>query len=168
MNKEHQELYNASRHVKDVRENEKIHFVSMVKYQNISIAKASELLMKSYNWGKECMQRYDELGLDGLKILPKSGRPLLLSNIRFKKIIDMTRRENGSVDPKQVMHNIKRKTGVKYHISNIKYQKKTPQILMSARLQKEFMSMQRQHQSATTGHKTLGVKYAYLKSVDLQ
>ncbi len=120
MNKEHQELYNASRHVKDRKEISKIYLVSMVKYQNISIAKASELLMKSYNWGKECMQRYDELGLDGLKTLPKSGRPLLLSNIRFKKIIDMTRRENGSVDPKQVMHNIKRKTEVKYHISNIR------------------------------------------------
>ena len=43
MNKEHQELYNATRHVKDVQENEKIHFVSMVKCQNLTIAKASEL-----------------------------------------------------------------------------------------------------------------------------
>ena len=92
----------------------------MIKYQNITIAKDSELLMKSYNWGKECMQRYDELGLDGLKTLPKSGRSLLLSNILFKKIIDVTRRKNGSVDLKQVMHNIKCKTRVKYPISNIR------------------------------------------------
>ena len=58
--------------------------------------------------------------MDGLKTLSKLGSLIAMKYKILKKIVNMTRQKNSTIDPKCVMYNIEHKTRIKYHIQTSK------------------------------------------------
>ena len=62
------------------------------------------------------LNRFDKLGIEGLKDQPRSGRPPpLISQKKMSKIKQELSENNAGWQAKQVMDIIYKKTGVRYH-----------------------------------------------------
>ncbi len=72
---EREELKEAYRKEKDPRVVARMLAVHMVYVRKAGIDETAAHLMRSARWVRNWLHRYDEGGLDGLRDLPRSGRP---------------------------------------------------------------------------------------------
>jgi len=70
-----EELERVCRGEKDRKVRNGMLAVRMVRVRNLSVEEAVDYLMQCPNWVRNWLRRYDEGGPDGLRDLPRSGRP---------------------------------------------------------------------------------------------
>ena len=75
-------------------------------------------LMRSARWVRNWLHRYDEGGLDGLRDLPRSGRPRRIPRETIEQIVNKTVQPKGT--PAGLQKRIHEETGTKLHITYIR------------------------------------------------
>lgn len=111
-----EQLNNAYRKEMDLDVKERILLVRRVRFDSQEASKVSEReLHKSRWWAYKWLNRFDKLGLEGLKDQPRSGRPPMISEKKMRKIKQEISENMPGWQAKQVMNFIYKKTGVRYH-----------------------------------------------------
>jgi putative transposase len=98
----------------DVRE--RLLLVRRVREDNEQAARvAEEEFHRSRWWAYKWLKRFDKSGLDGLKDLPRSGRPPEVSEEKFAQIRRELSENPSGWKAKEIMNIIHEKAGVRYH-----------------------------------------------------
>jgi len=101
-------------HNVDVRE--RLLLVRRVLVDNEQTARVAEKeFRRSRWWAYKWMKRYAESGLEGLKNLPRTGRPPQVSGQEFAEIKRELSENLAGWKAKEVMNIIYDKTGIRYH-----------------------------------------------------
>ena len=101
-------------HNGDVRE--RLLLVRRVLEDNEQTARVAENeFYRSRWWAYKWVKRYAESGLEGLKNLPKTGRPPQVSGQKFAEIKRELSENLAGWRAKEVMNIIYEKTGLRYH-----------------------------------------------------
>ncbi len=113
------ELEKAYKKEKDGRVRVRMLAVHMVHVRKMSISDAADILLQADRWVYRWMRRYEEGGLEGLRDLPRSGRPPKISPEAMDGILDkvVDRFKTTPAELQQVIH---RETGTKMHRTNIR------------------------------------------------
>lgn len=82
------DLKEAYRNEKDSRIRARMLAVHMVRTRKKSIDETAADLMQSERWVHNWLKRYDEGGLDTLRVLPRPGGPRTVSKATIDRIID--------------------------------------------------------------------------------
>ena len=90
--------------------------VLFVKVDKKSAEEAADLLRCGSNSVRRGVSRFEEAGSDGLRDLPRSGRPHKVSDAIIEGILG----DRNAVTPKEMRHEICSVTGVKYDIGTIR------------------------------------------------
>ena len=85
---EREELKEAYRKEKDPRVVARMLAVHMVYVRKAGIDETAAHLMRSARWVHNWLHRYDEGGLEGLRDLPRSGRPRRIPRETIEQIIN--------------------------------------------------------------------------------
>lgn len=105
----------------DVDVKERTLLVRRVKFDGIEASTVAEReLHKGRWWAYKWLKRFKEDGLEGLKDLPRSGRPLKVSEKKILKIKQKVIESKTGWEVKDVMNLIYEKTGVRYHEVHIR------------------------------------------------
>lgn len=111
-----EQLNNAYRKEIDSDVKERILLVRRVRFDSQEASKIAEReLHKSRWWAYKWLNRFDKLGLEGLKDQPRSGRPPLIPEKKMLKIRQEISENKAGWQVKQVMDIIYKKTGIRYH-----------------------------------------------------
>ena len=111
------DVYRTEKNV-DVRE--RLLLVRRVLVDNEQTARVAEKeFRRSRWWAYKWMKRYAESGLEGLKNLPRTGRPPQVSGQEFAEIKRELSENLAGWRAKEVMNIIYEKTGVRYHEAHI-------------------------------------------------
>ena len=111
-----EQLNRAYKMETDADVKERILLVRRVRVDGLEASKVAEReLHKSRWWAYKWLNRFDKLGLEGLKDKPRSGRPLLVSEKKMLRIRQEITENPSGWEAKQVMDLIHKKTGVRYH-----------------------------------------------------
>lgn len=111
-----EQLNNAYKKEKDVDVKERILLVRRVRFDGMEASKVAEReLNKTRWWAYKWLKRFDKQGLEGLKDLPRSGRPSKVSERKMYKIKQKVIENTSGWEAKQVMNLIYEKTGIRYH-----------------------------------------------------
>ena len=70
-----EELEKACKKEKDHKVRTRIVAVRMVRVLNMSVDETASILVHCPTWVRDWLRRYDEGGLEGLRDLPRCGRP---------------------------------------------------------------------------------------------
>ena len=98
----------------DVRE--RLLLVRRVLVDNEQAARVAEKeFYRSRWWAYKWLKRFAESGLEGLKNLPKAGRPPEVSEERFAEIKRELSENLAGWRAKEIMNIIYEKTGIRYH-----------------------------------------------------
>ena len=98
----------------DVRE--RLLLVRRVLVDNEQTARVAEKeFRRSRWWAYKWMKRYAESGLEGLKNLPRTGRPPQVSGQEFAEIKRELSENLAGWKAKEIMNIIYDKTGIRYH-----------------------------------------------------
>ena len=109
-------LDDAYRTEKNVDVRERLLLVRRVLVDNEQTARVAEKeFRRSRWWAYEWMKRYAESGLEGLKNLPRTGRPPQVSGQEFAEIKRELSENLAGWKAKEIMNIIYDKTGVRYH-----------------------------------------------------
>ena len=109
-------LDDAYRTEKNVDVRERLLLVRRVLVDNEQISRLAENeLHRSRWWAYKWVKRYAESGLEGLKNLPRTGRPPQVSGQKFAEIKRELSENLAGWRVKQVMNIIYEKTGIRYH-----------------------------------------------------
>jgi len=109
-------LDDAYRTEKNVDVRERLLLVRRVLVDNEQISRLAENeLHRSRWWAYKWVKRYAESGLEGLKNLPRTGRPPQVSGQKFAEIKRELSENLAGWRAKQVMNIIYEKTGIRYH-----------------------------------------------------
>jgi putative transposase len=109
-------LDDAYRTEKNVDVRERLLLVRRVLVDNEQISRLAENeLHRSRWWAYKWVKRYAESGLEGLKNLPRTGRPPQVSGQKFAEIKRELTENLAGWRAKEVMNIIYEKTGVRYH-----------------------------------------------------
>ena len=101
-------------HNGDVRE--RLLLVRRVLVDNEQTARVAEKeFRRSRWWAYKWMKRYAESGLEGLKNLPRTGRPPQVSGQEFAEIKRELSENLAGWKAKEIMNIIYDKTGIRYH-----------------------------------------------------
>jgi transposase len=107
------DIYRTEKNV-DVRE--RLLLVRRVLVDNEHAARVAEKeFHRSRWWAYKWLKRYAKSGLEGLKNLPRTGRPPEVSEERFVEIKRELSENPAGWRAKEVMNIIYDKTGVRYH-----------------------------------------------------
>ena len=107
------DVYRTEKNV-DVRE--RLLLVRRVLVDNEQAARVAEKeFYRSRWWAYKWLKRFAESGLEGLKNLPKAGRPPEVSEERFAEIKRELSENLAGWRAKEIMNIIYEKTGVRYH-----------------------------------------------------
>ena len=90
--------------------------VLFVKVDKKSADEAADLLRCSGNSVRRWVSRFEEAGSDGLRDLPRSGRPHKVSDAIIEEILE----GRNAVTPKELSHEIYGVTGTRYDIGTIR------------------------------------------------
>ena len=90
--------------------------VLFVKVDKRSAEEAADLLRCSGNSVRRWVSRFEEAGSDGLRDLPRSGRPHKVSDAVIEEILE----DGDTVTPKEMRQEIHGVTGVRYDIGTIR------------------------------------------------
>ena len=109
-------LDDAYRTEKNVDVRERLLLVRRVLVDNQQISTVAENeFHRSRWWAYKWMKRYAESGLEGLKNLPRTGRPPQVSGQEFAEIKRELSENLAGWKAKEVMNIIYDKTGIRYH-----------------------------------------------------
>lgn len=109
-------LDDAYRTEKNVDVRERLLLVRRVLVDNEQTARVAEKeFRRSRWWAYKWMKRYAESGLEGLKNLPRTGRPPEVSGQKFAEIKRELSENLAGWKAKEVMNIIYDKTGIRYH-----------------------------------------------------
>jgi len=107
------DVYRTEKNV-DVRE--RLLLVRRVLVDNEQTARVAEKeFRRSRWWAYKWMKRYAESGLEGLKNLPRTGRPPQVSGQEFAEIKRELSENLAGWKAKEIMNIIYDKTGIRYH-----------------------------------------------------
>jgi transposase len=107
------DVYRTEKNV-DVRE--RLLLVRRVLVDNEQAARVAEKeFYRSRWWAYKWLKRFAEAGLDGLKNLPRTGRPPEVSKERFAEIKRELSENLAGWRAKEIMNIIYDRTGVRYH-----------------------------------------------------
>lgn len=104
---------------KDVKVKERMLLVLNVVYHGRIAAHVAKDLHRSRSWACQWLKRYDRQGLDGLKDIPKSGRPIELPLEVEYEIKTILTDSNQGWTTKQVEELITKESGIRYHSNHI-------------------------------------------------
>ena len=104
---------------KDVRVKERMLLVLNVVYYGKVAAQVAREIHRSRSWACQWLKRYDRQGLDGLKDIPKSGRPTELPEEIEYEIKTILTDSNQGWTTKQVEELITKESGIRYHSNHI-------------------------------------------------
>lgn len=104
---------------KDVKVKERMLLVLNVVYNGKLAAHVSKEIHRSRGWACQWLKRYKQEGIEGLKDIPKSGRPTELSLDVEYKIKTILKESNEGWTTKQIEELIVLHTGVRYHPNHI-------------------------------------------------
>ena len=104
---------------KDVKVKERMLLVLNVVYHGRIAAQVAKDLHRSRSWACQWLKRYDRQGLDGLKDIPKSGRPTELPEEIENEIKTILTDSNQGWTTKQVEELITKESGIRYHSNHI-------------------------------------------------
>jgi len=110
-----QKLIQAYKHEKDVKVKERLFLIKQVLLDKKIASHVAKSLGRVRSWAYKWIERFNDLGINGLQDMPRTGRP---TKIPYKKLITIEKQiaENQSGwSAKQVMNLIYQKSGVKYH-----------------------------------------------------
>lgn len=109
-------LNDTYRTEKNVDVRERLLLVRRVLVDNEQISRVAEKeFRRSRWWAYKWMKRYAESGLEGLKNLPRTGRPPQVSEQKFAEIKRELSENLAGWKAKEIMNIIYEKTGVRYH-----------------------------------------------------
>ena len=109
-------LDDAYRTEKNVDVRERLLLVRRVLVDNEQISTVAEKeFRRSRWWAYKWMKRYAESGLEGLKNLPRTGRPPQVSGQEFAEIKRELSENLAGWKAKEIMNIIYDKTGIRYH-----------------------------------------------------
>ena len=115
---EREELKEAYRKEKDPRVVARMLAVHMVYVRKAGIDETAAHLMRSARWVRNWLHRYDEGGLDGLRDLPRSGRPRRIPRETIEQIVNKT--VQLKCTPAGLQKRIHEETDTKLHITYIR------------------------------------------------
>jgi len=104
---------------KDVKVKERMLLVLNVVYHGRIAAQVAKDLHRSRSWACQWLKRYDRQGLDGLKDIPKGGRPTELPEEIEYEIKTILTDSNQGWTTKQVEELITKESGIRYHSNHI-------------------------------------------------
>jgi putative transposase len=104
---------------KDVKVKERMLLVLNVVYNGKLAAHVASEIHRSRSWACQWLKRYIQEGMDGLKDIPKSGRPTELSVDVEYKIKSILKESNQGWTTKQIEELIVQNTGIRYHPNHI-------------------------------------------------
>jgi transposase len=104
---------------KDVKVKERMLLVLNVVYHGRMAAHVAREIHRSRSWACQWLKRYDRQGLDGLKDIPKSGRPTELPEEIEYEIKTILTDSNQGWTTKQVEELITKESGIRYHSNHI-------------------------------------------------
>ena len=146
---EREELKEAYRKEKDPRVVARMLAVHMVYVRKAGIDETAAHLMRSARWVRNWLHRYDEGGLDGLRDLPRSGRPRRIPRETIEQIVNKTVQLNCT--PAGLQKRIHEETGIKtaYHILQEDHVHVRP---VTSRSRREFTSTGQAKRPSRTGN----------------
>ena len=113
-----EELEKAYKKEKDGRVRVRMLAVHMVHVRKMSISDTADILLQADRWVYRWMRRYEEGGLEGLRDLPRSGRPPKISPEAMDGILDKV--DRFKTTPAELQQVIHRETGTKMHRTNVR------------------------------------------------
>ena len=113
-----EELERAYRKEKDSRVVPRMLAVHMVRVREMSIDETAANLMLSERWVHKWLKRFDTGGLDGLRDLPRTGRPPKTPRYIMTRIIE--RSVQPRCTPKELQKAIREETGTRLHTTNVR------------------------------------------------
>ena len=92
--------------------------VRMVRARNISVDETADILIRCPSWVRNWLRRYDEGGLEGLRDLPRCGRPRrILRNVMDEIIANVA---GCRITPMGLQQYIRAQTGTRLHITYVR------------------------------------------------
>ena len=96
----------------------KIVAVRMVRVLNMSVDETASILVHCPTWVRDWLRRYDEGGLEGLRDLPRCGRPRrILRNVMDEIIAKVA---DCRITPMGLQQYIRAQTGTSLHITYVR------------------------------------------------
>lgn len=92
--------------------------VRMVRVLNMFVDETASILVHCPTWVRDWLRRYDEGGLEGLRDLPRCGRPRrILRNVMDGIIANMA---DCRIAPMGLQQYIRAQTGTSFHIAYVR------------------------------------------------
>ncbi|MDI1495114.1 MAG: Transposase [Cenarchaeum symbiont of Oopsacas minuta] len=113
------QLKDAHRKEREPNIRDRIVAVQMVHVNNMNIGEVAAGLFRTPEWVNQWIERFDEKGIDGLRDLPRSGRPPLIKAHKLDKIISDAI-DNTSITPKIMKKVIFKKAKINFHITYVR------------------------------------------------
>ena len=92
--------------------------VHMVRMRKMGVGDIAASLMRSDRWVHTWLERFDAGGLDGLRDLPRSGRPPKIPHGIMAQIIRQT--VQPKCTPRELQKTIREETGIRLYITNVR------------------------------------------------
>ena len=113
-----EELEKACKKEKDHKVRTRMVVVRMVRVLNISVEEAASILVHCPTWVRDWLRRYDEGGLEGLRDLPRCGRPRrILRNVMDEMVAKVA---GCRITPMGLQQYIRAQTGTSLHITYVR------------------------------------------------
>ena len=113
-----EDLEKAYRKEKDSRVVPRMLAVHMVRVRKMSTGETAANLMRSERWVHRWLERFDAGSLDGLRDLPRTGRPPKISRYTMARIIEQS--VQPKCTPRERQKTIREETGTRLHITNVR------------------------------------------------
>ena len=113
-----EELEKAYRKEKNHKVRARMVTARMVRARNMSVSETADIQGRCPNWVHNLLRRYDEGGLEGLRDLPRSGRPRRILRDTLDGI--MAKVAYCGIIPVDLQQRIRKETGVKLHITYVR------------------------------------------------
>ena len=113
-----EELEKAYKKEKNPRVAARMLAVHMVYVREKSVSATAADLMRTDKWVYDWLKRFDAGGLDGLRDLPKSGRPANVPRTTMDRIIGKA--SQGKCTPKELQELVRTETDARLHITSIR------------------------------------------------
>ncbi len=113
-----EELEKSCKKEKDHKVRTRMVAVRMVRVRNMPVEEAADILVRCPTWVRKWLRRYDEGGLQGLRDLPRCGRPRRVPRDVMDRI--MARVAGSRITPVGMQQHIRDEAGTNLHITYIR------------------------------------------------
>ena len=113
-----EELEKAYKKEKNPRVAARMLAVHMVHVREKSVSATAANLMRTDKWVYDWLKHFDAGGWDGLRDLPKSGKPASVPRTTIDRIIGKA--SQGRCTPKELQESVRTETNTRLHITSIR------------------------------------------------